>query len=99
MADIQEARPPTAEGEAKNFDKVQDMELGLPQDDIDLARIDKVYKKLDLRIIPGKKPFWLCCCEFALTETSCSFLDTILSLLCNPLECRYCSDDEHRTAP
>lgn len=55
MAEMANARPGTAEGELKTSENVHDRELqSEPLQEYDIARIEKVYKRLDLRIIPGE---------------------------------------------
>lgn len=60
--------------------------------DYDVEEVEQVYRKLDLRIIPGMTGSLQRI--FALKLTIHSFLDPVFSLLCHSFQHWYCSDHE-----
>ena len=64
----------------------------------EIEKVERVYRKIDLRIIPGKTQHSIHIPDEKTPrysdDLSCSILDPVLSLLCHPLQCRSCPDNE-----
>lgn len=81
-----------------SLDDSGDAEVGGTNDVVSFERIDQVYRRLDLRIIPGASP-WLCHYhtvgrnERAILRSG-SVLDPVLPLFSHSIQCRSCTDYE-----
>lgn len=62
----------------------------------DIERIEKVYRKLDWRIIPGM--IHLLVESRTAIPTEYSILGPLLSLLSHSIQCRFSTNNEHETA-
>ena len=64
----------------------------------EIEKVERVYRKIDLRIIPGKTQHSISIpygkSPKYSNNLSCSILDPVLSVLCHPLQCRSCPDNE-----
>lgn len=70
-------------------------------EDFDVETVERVYRKLDLRIIPGTSFFASLVCPPMSILTSCpsSLLGPVLLVFCHPFQHWHCPDYEQTAGP